>query len=582
VAAAAFPEELNHRPLPQLMPLHPLKFLLPTGSLLLIGLMVMACSDRSKGDKTPANMVLHAMDFGLVADGITDDGPAIQKLLVAAREAKQPVTIRFPDKKLIFVATGTERYGFRLDGLKGLSIDGGESTFLIHKDLRFLKATSCEDLRIGFLNIDVTPSPVAEAVVIDQAEGGRRLKVRLGDPAQMGELGGPTNQDGEQAFFGMVWLKGEYATLSNHYFFQKVTPATGEPGVVWLEGENNLPGWVLEKLVLGSTALSLPVPGVAHRHGPGAMTVIDSCKNVEVEQMQTWSAPWFAWEIVRNSGELTFRNTHIRPQPGSGRITSSWRDGFHVKGNRGKLLFEGCVLEGMNDDAFNISTHGWRVIDVPAPDRALVRQIFPIQYMPMQAGGHAFILSADGTRRLAPAGILEIREIPRQGDRPDLAPDLELRFDRKLEGLAKDCVMWDTSTSNPDTTIRHCRIGNSCRFQSPVTLDGCESDALLFFYSDKIEGPFPSGSVVRNSVLRQGRGNLRYAIAIQGLREGTKASGAPAPASALPLRNILLENNEIHGGVSASHAASLVFRNNRFTEGPAALATSDCPDLEVK
>jgi hypothetical protein len=388
--------------------------------------MLMAGCSQEMSDETK---VLHATDFGLVADGVSDDGPAIQKVLDAARAAKQPVTIRFPDKKLILVATGTERYVFRLEGLKGLGIDGGGSTFLVHKDLRFLKATSCEDLKIGFLNIDVTPSPVAEAVVIEQAEGGKKLKVRLSDPTRMGELGGPTKQDGEQAFFGMIWLKGDYAPLSEHYFFQKITPVAGEPGLVWVEGEKNLPEWVLGKLVLGTTTVSLPVPGVAHRHGPGAMTLIDGCKKVQVEQMETWSAPWFAWEIVRNSGELVFRNTHIRPQPGSGRITSSWRDGFHVKGNRGKLLFEGCVLEGMNDDAFNVSTHAWHVIDVPAPDRVLVRQIFPIQYMPMQVGGNAFVLSADGTRRLAPAGIREIREIPRQGDRPDLAPDLELHLD---------------------------------------------------------------------------------------------------------------------------------------------------------
>jgi hypothetical protein len=156
-----------------------LKILLTTGSPLLIGLIVMASSSRGESSKTPASKVLHAMDFGLVADGVTDDGPAIQKLLVAARAAKQPLIIRFSNKKQIFAATGTERYAFRLDGLKDVGIDGGESTFLVHKDLRFLKATACEDLKIGFLNIDVTPSPVAEAVVIDQAEGGKRLKLRL-------------------------------------------------------------------------------------------------------------------------------------------------------------------------------------------------------------------------------------------------------------------------------------------------------------------------------------------------------------------------------------------------------------------
>jgi hypothetical protein len=559
-----------------------MQFILKTGFLWLIALWAMTSGSKAKSENFSESKTLQATDFGLVADGVTDDGPAIRNLLDAARAAKQPVTIRFPEKKQIFIATGTERYGFRLDGFKGLGIDGGDSTFLVHQDLRFLKATSCEDLKIGFLKIDVTPSPVAESVVIDQAENGRQLKVRLRNSAQMGQLGGPTKQEGEQSFFGMIWLKGSYANSSEHYYYHQVRPVAGEPGVVWLEGKEKLPDWVRKKLVIGSTALSLPIPGVAHLHGPGAMTVIDRCKNVNIEEMETWSAPWFAWQIFRNSGELVFRNTHIRAKPDSGRITSSWRDGFHVKGNSGKLLFEGCILEGMNDDAFNISTHGWRVIDVLAPDRILIRQIFPIQYMPMQVGGNAFILSADGTRRLDPAGIREIREIPRKGDHPDLAPDLELVLDKNIEGLAKNCVVWDTSTSNPDTTIRRCRIGNSCRFQSPVTLENCESNALLFFYSDTVEGPLPSGSIVRNCILRQGRGNLRDAVSIQGWRQGTKANATPTPGHALPLRNILLDNNEIYGGVSARNVNALKFQNNRFTEGPSALDAKDCPGLEVR
>lgn len=530
--------------------------------------------------KESERIVLHAADFGLVADGVTDDGPAIRKVLDAARPVKQAVSIRFPESKHIFVRTGTERYAFRLDGFKNLDIDGRKSTFLVHRDLRFLKATSCENLRIGFLNIDVTPSPVAESVVIGEEKNGRRLKVRLADPTQAGQLGAPTKEDGEQAFFGMLWLKGTHATESKHFHVQDVMPVDGEPGTVWVEGEGELPRWVKEKLSFGTTALSLPVRGIAHRHGPGAMTVIDGCTNVQVREVETWSAPWFAWQIFRNSGELVFRHTHIRPQPGGSRITSSWRDGFHVKGNRGKLLFEDCILEGMNDDAFNVSTHGWRVLRLEGPGRVLIRQIFPLQYMPMRVGDEVLILSADGTRRLAPARIVEIREIPRGGVSGEQAPDLEMRFDHEVEGLEKGCLVWDLTAANPQTIIRRCRIGNSCRFQSPVTLDGCESNALLFFYSDPVEGPFPSGSVVRNSTLRQGRGNLRDALVINGWREGTKKPDQPVPADALPLRGILVENNKIHGGVSCRNAAALVFRNNRFAEGSPPLKTENCPQSE--
>ena len=181
--------------------------------------------------------------------------------------------------------------------------------------------------------------------------------------------------------------------------------------------------------------------------------------------------------------------------------------------------------------------------------------------------------------RYAPARIREIREIPRPGSSRNEVPDLELKLDRNLDGLARGCLVWDITASNPDTTIRRCRIGNSCRFQSPVTLDGCESNALLFFYSDPVEGPFPSGSVVRNCVLRQGRGNPRNAVSIQGLRHGTKSGSRPISAAALPLRGMLFENNEIHGGISASHAASLVFRGNRFAEGPTSLKSENCPGL---
>lgn len=61
------------------IPVQNLKMLTRLGSLLLTGSLVMTSCSKQKSAEVPAKMVVHAMGFGLVADGVTDDGPAIQR-----------------------------------------------------------------------------------------------------------------------------------------------------------------------------------------------------------------------------------------------------------------------------------------------------------------------------------------------------------------------------------------------------------------------------------------------------------------------------------------------------------------------
>ena len=58
---------------------------------------------------------LHLRDFGGKADGKTDDGSAILKMVETARAMKgKPVRLVFPQNKVIHAATGNERYLFAL------------------------------------------------------------------------------------------------------------------------------------------------------------------------------------------------------------------------------------------------------------------------------------------------------------------------------------------------------------------------------------------------------------------------------------------------------------------------------------
>jgi hypothetical protein len=538
-------------------------------------------------------VILDSRDFGLVADGVTDDGPAIQHLLDKANSiaAETPVTLRFPENRRIYAVQAGSRHLFRLDGLQDFTIEGNGSVFLLHPDLRLMFASNCTGLEVTGLSVETWPSPTVEAVVMGKNHDGSALTVRLNEPHRMSELAGPTRQDGEQDFFGMMWFKDKYTDYTFHYYISGFEAVDGERNpegsLIRVNGRNPMPAEYRERVSAGRTRISLPVAGIAHRHGPGAMIIIDRCHDVLFEDVEVWSAPWFAYQIFRNSGELVFRRAHIRPRPGSGRITSTWRDGFHVKGNPGALLFEDCILEGMNDDAFNVSTHTWRVSRIIGPERFEIQQRFPLQFMPPGVGGSLQATSADGQLRLGQARIVKVSGAPEgtavyhpgEGERHPRAPELEVVVESPIQGLAVGSVVWDKTNANPTVTIRNCRIRNSCRFQSAVTLEYCDVAAFIWFYGNELEGPMPSGSIVRHNILKRGRGNPRLALSILGeLHTDPRAACRIVPQTRreFPLVDILLEGNRIHGGMTIDRVHGLTLRGNVFPDGLEDTVITDC------
>lgn len=510
---------------------------------------------------------VNAKDFGLHADGKTDDGPVIQRILEAVREIERPVQINFPYKAEIYAACGTDGYLFRLDEDDDILIAGGSSTFLLQDDLRFLNASVCKNLEVKNLQVDMASTVVAEATITNVSSDRRTMMVRLDEPQQAAVLSGPTHEGGEQAFFGMIWLPGKFAMESSHCLIQAVHPEA-EDGRLSITLSEPLSKDTARRIKRNRSRVSLPVSGIAHRYGPGPMIRIDRCENVRFEAVEVWAAPWFAYEILRNCGELVFLRTHIRPRPGSGSHTSAWRDGFHVKGNSADILFDGCIIEGTNDDSFNISSHAWRVSDIIAPDRIQIKQVFAIQAMPPRAGGNLLILSADRNQRIATVGITEVSGITDDtifstGEHP--APPLELKLAKAVDGLEEGCVVWDLSASNPSTVIRNCTIHNSARFQSPVRVENCDVHALLYFYSEGIEGPVPSGSVISNSKLRQGRGNSHIAVAVQGWFGATPKT--LPPLSQYPMQSITFNNNTFWGDLKITGVRDVNMRSNSFRHG---------------
>lgn len=538
----------------------------------------------------PDRTILDATKFGLAANGVADDGPAIQRLLARVREIGAPVEIRFPANRLIRIETaGAGRYVFPLESLAGVRIDGGGSEFRLAPQLRFLKAERCSGLEVAHLTVDFLRQPTTPGTILKVDPAAQAIDVKLDAPEMAEQLGGPTGEDGEQAFFGMALLDAIYGTTSVcHFYAERVSvPA---PGVVRVSNAKS--NWKeLQKHVRpGVTRIDLPVPGVAHRFGPGPLVAIDACRDVTVSGVEIWSAPWFVFGLIRNEGRVAFHRVKVRPKPGSGKVLASCRDAIHAKGNRAELLFEDCVLDGLGDDAFNLSTHCSRIREVLSPAEIEVSQQFPIGHIPFRAGDTLLMMSPGTNEKLAERTIAKVREIPsnRTPREPHLepwAPASVLTLNEPAgEVLKPGLVVWSRESANPKSTIRRCVIRRSCRLQTPVIVEDCDVAALLWFYGEEVEGPGPESVVVRNSVVKSnglnfGRGN---AILVTGWT-GSRREKAPLAAADTILQSVRLQDNQIWGRVRICKALEVeVVRNQVRQPDDPPISIEHCGNVRME
>jgi hypothetical protein len=537
-------------------------------SAILAAVAVSAATSRAGAE---TGSVVRAADHGAVGDGRADDGAAFSNAVVALAGAARPAVLRLEGGRTYRIAAG-EGYAIDLAGLKDVTVEGAGASLLLGPARRAVALRGCTNVTVRGLRIDYDPLPFAEAEVVAKDPAARTIDVRIAEGFTMPPAGGPTREGGEQAYFGMLWNPGPYTLRSTHFWIDDLAPVAGDPRRMRVSVGESFRSF--DRVAPGTTRMTVPVRGVAHRHGPGAVLHLDGNLGATVEDVEIGSAPWFACTIQRNEGSVSFRRVHVRPKPGTARITSSWRDGIHAKGNRAALLFEDCILDGMNDDSFNLATFLSKVDSVDGP-RMKVRQNFPLVYIAWRVGDTLRSYSAATGSLLGEARVTAVEETP--AAKPDRAPAVTLTLDRPPVGVAKGDQVWAVEATNPGSMLRRCTIRNSCRLQTPVTLEACDVAAFLWFYGEHIEGPLPSGSAVRNCRLRAGRGNSEIALSMDGRLNGL--SKPTAPLGPPPLTGLRVEGNEIDGRVEIRRAQDVRIANNRFASERARISIRDSRDV---
>ncbi len=517
--------------------------------------------------------ILHAKDFGAVGNGKQDDGPAIQRACNALSSAEPGSELVFEPSHTYRVTTAADTWLLRLDKRKDLTINGGNSLFLLAPATRFLHLTNCVRIQIRKLKVDFDPLPFAEGVVTNFSAQQGWIEAQLSPEFPPIDPGGPTG-DREQAYFGMVYPDNGTAPVSAHLFIRDVQNA-GDGGATasrQVRVYASQPFTAYSSLKKGASRICLPVRGIAHKmngHGASPVFVVEDDTDISFDHIELWSGPLFGVNVARCAGNCLFQSFNIRPRPGTTRFTSTWRDGFHVKGCRAKLTWNNCILDGMNDDAFNIATHSSRVNSVSRIGKVTTLQVhqnFPLGYVPICTGDKLGIFSATAGKLLPIVTATAVKSLaPLPDDGPDKpAPSLQITLNADVAVSSGD-TLWNASAGNPNTVLKHCTINNSCRFQSGVTLFDCTVHALIWLYGDATEGPLPQNSVISGCKLSCGRGNATIAVAITSLMPGP--DGSPRVPTEPVISGFRMQDCEVTGDVDIRYCREPQISRTKVSAG---------------
>ncbi len=514
-------------------------------------------------------------NYGVAGDGVADDGPAIESAIDDMINQTGSHRLIFESSKSYYVKNIEGTYLFDIENKDGITIEGNGSEFLLDGAKRFINAFNSENIILKDLSIDYKPLPFVEGVVINKNQNEEYIDVKINDHFTLPPLGGPTNAQGEQAYFGMLWYQGPNSLLSTHYYVNNMTeayPGSLNDRVLRVEAKN-FSAW--DKISVNSVSISLPVRGIAHMGGDHVVRFVE-CTNVKMENVNIWTAPWFAVGITRNSGNILIKNVNIKPPSGTPRILSSWRDGFHVKSNYASLLFEDCHLEGMGDDAFNTASFMSSVKTVLSTKKIQIKQNYPLDIVPYKPGDMVVVYDIVGGKILGRSKVSSSIGFVQSGE--PVAPLITLYLEEEVPGMNGQCVVWNESSANPNTTLKNCKIFMSCRFQSSVTIDSCHIVALSWFYGAgaNVEGPLPSNVIVKNSDLFLGRGNDLISVSFN---TAMKYNGIFYEPKSQPIKNVLLQNNEIDGNLVLKHCENVSVVDNNFSIDNSQIQVKNCRNL---
>ncbi len=412
------------------------KIINPVFSLIFIFILTISgCAEQPE--------ILKVSDFGAVINDGKDDTPAILKALEACKERK--------NAKLVFDFGTYDIYGSQKDArgnfkpsldlkdIKNLTIEGNGAELIGHNYSTIFHFVNCQNLNISGLTIDWDPLPFTQGKVINITDEYLDLEVVAPFVAKAGLK--------TDAFLGYDLEKRRMARrFTDHY--QK---GYAKPSEVIQLG--------VMRLFIGSEdrfAGKMPSAGtyiIARHQVYGFQSfMFVKCSGVKMENVNIYSNPGMG-VTGENSWDILLKHLKVMIRPGSGRWMSTTADATNFEGCRGTVTMENCLFEGQGDDATNVRSGEYQLVDERLGDNKLRIKTgyqFGGSPTPPEIGDQLEISGSD--KLLLPYANLIVRSV--QVNEKDKTYTVELA-DKLPDRTIKGDIIGNAS-SCPKLRIRNC------------------------------------------------------------------------------------------------------------------------------
>ena len=444
-----------------------------------------AGSAAPDGSEAPAEAkVFHVKDYGAVGDGVADDYNAVKKALDEAIAYDGTKVVQFEKDATYLMATRPKnKNALDIQKAKNLTVQGENTTIVIDMDKRvntYFNINECENVKVKGFNLKTLKSVYAIADVNSIDRANRTIEFTTDRSLEIDSTYYATIGD----CFGLPYYGEDLNRM--HLFFDEMEVVDASVNRYRIQFRNQ--DDVDTKLqFMERTGCQFLVPRPYWGQEECGAFIATNNENLDLEDINLWSASHFNFHMRYNEGVVNLKNVNLTPEPGTDMAMVGWRDGFHLKDNRAQFIWDGCKLEKVFDDVFNISCTMMRVTEVISDTEFKMEcpEFGGTYWLPMQAGDE---LTVYDEKTGAFIGRTTIKEVVNQKGK-----DNHIIVNDPLPGNAAGISVALDSAAAPNSVIRNCDVSGSYRFRAPLLVENCELKTMFAWIDNlpNIEGPFP-------------------------------------------------------------------------------------------
>lgn len=369
--------------------------------------------------------VYYVKDYGAVGDGITDDGPAINRTFNVALSTKlAPETIVKVvfDNKIYRIGEKKESWAyFKFINITNFIIEGNGASLLMKPTNYPFEFYNCKDIEVTDLSVDYDPLPFTQGTIIsvDRDTGTVVFKVQKGYPHDLLAYEFLKKTHGQNGWSHAVIVESEryhrkVGTKNDHILIEKAEMITDSIYRLHIRESykvniNGIDEGDRMYIGLGYTISMAQADAFKTGENSKGCFYIHKCSKMLVRNINIYTVPGRAFTLNDNEDIITIKNVKIMPKPGTDRLVSTIIDGIHGNNNRVGPVIEGCLVEAVMDDGINLNSLPEYILNVENETTFTTSHYYQIyNHMTIKAGDEIIFVDRSCSKIIGKAYVKKI------------------------------------------------------------------------------------------------------------------------------------------------------------------------------